>query len=246
MRPNTTKVRSLPDSGQAAIEAALSLPLLTFLVLGSLQLFLVIQGRQMAQYAAFWGAREGSVTQANCTDMNKVVLKALLPTFTVIKNAASVDLLALRMQQSGYRYDPARQLGFSGDIFWVLRDGPLLADVDRGEVERFDQGGNPMRLDVRLVFWFPLRIPFANWVMVKLLRAAYGFEAYNRVNPMMPAAGNAGWRDQGLRFDDAAIRDAFDKRTEDGELVFPIIVSSSRRLLTPAIPENFRKQHCVP
>jgi hypothetical protein len=245
VRPRTAKNHGLRESGQAAIEAALTLPLLTFLVLGSLQLFLMIQARQMAQYAAFWAAREGSVTQANCVDMKAVTLKALLPTFTVLRDVAAIRDAARRMKASGYRYDPLRQPGFSGDVFWLLRDRPLVADVDRAEVERFDQGRAPMRLEVRLVYWFPLRIPFANWVMVSLVRAAYGLENYSRINPLMPAAGNAKWTDQGKRFDDAAVREAFDQRTEAGERVFPIIVSSSMRMLTPAVVENFRTQHCL-
>ena len=40
------------QSGQAMVEAALSLPLVVFLVLGTLQLFLMLQARVLAQYAA--------------------------------------------------------------------------------------------------------------------------------------------------------------------------------------------------
>ena len=40
-----------PESGQAAVESALTLPLAIFLALGLIQLFMMFQGRAMAQYA---------------------------------------------------------------------------------------------------------------------------------------------------------------------------------------------------
>ena len=46
------------------MEAALTLPLVVFLILGTLQLFMMLQGRIMAEYAVFKAVRAGSVTTA--------------------------------------------------------------------------------------------------------------------------------------------------------------------------------------
>jgi hypothetical protein len=66
--------------GQAAIESALALPLLVFLVLGLLQLTLLEQAKLMTEYAAFQAARAGIVWNGNNERMRDAALVALLPT----------------------------------------------------------------------------------------------------------------------------------------------------------------------
>src|SRR5205814_5690456 len=78
------------QSGQAAVETALTLPLLLFLVLGTLQLFLMFQARLMTEYAAYRAVREGSVSQGNCKRMLQAALVTLLPTFTKTTTAANL------------------------------------------------------------------------------------------------------------------------------------------------------------
>ncbi|MBK7862128.1 MAG: pilus assembly protein [Archangiaceae bacterium] len=219
------------------------LPLVVFLVLGATQLFLMLQARQLAQYAAFWAAREGSVTQASCVEMKRVTLKALLPAFSLVKSEPELEE---RVSRGTFRFDPREGAHrFSGDIFWLLRERPLQRDVTRALEERFDQGTEPMRLEVRLVFWYPLRIPFVNAAMVQMLRAAYGLAAYRSVNPLLPTA-DARWQDERHRFSDASVARAFAARTREGELVFPITVTSSMRMMTPPATEHFASQHCLP
>jgi hypothetical protein len=231
--------------GQAAVEAAVTLPLTIFVLLGSLQLFLMLQARIMAQYAAFWAAREGSVTQASCPDMQDVALKSLLPTFIGLRSSEAVERESLhRGSRLGYRYDPSRERGFSGDIFWLMRERPLARDVHRRLEETFDQGGEPMRLEVRLVFWYPLRIPFADWVMTKMMRAWFGVAPYRGANPLMLAERDARWVESPEQFEERALRAEYARRTEAGEYVFPIVTTASMRMMTPPAPEHFRSQHC--
>ncbi len=70
------------ESGQAAVEAALTLPLVTFMLLGMLQLFMMLHARVMTQYAAFRATRAGSVNHGDCTRMKHAAIGALLPSFT--------------------------------------------------------------------------------------------------------------------------------------------------------------------
>ena len=49
------------ESGQAAVETALTMPLLIFLVLGTTQLFRLLQARILAQVAAYRAVRAGSL-----------------------------------------------------------------------------------------------------------------------------------------------------------------------------------------
>ena len=67
--------------GQAAVETALVMPLLVFLLLGTLQLFLVLQARVLAEYAVFRATRSGSVGYGSCTRMRQAALLALLPSY---------------------------------------------------------------------------------------------------------------------------------------------------------------------
>lgn len=234
--------------GQAAVEAAVVMPLTVFLVLGTLQLFLMLQARLMAQYAAWWAAREGSVTQGSCGAMEDVALKALLPTFVALRDTGAVEAEAsARRALPGYRYDPRRERGFSGDIFWVARERPLAQDVTREGEEAFDQG-EPVRLEVRLVFWYPLRVPFADAALTRLWRAFLGAAPPRReaeANPLLPVENAVRWREAPARLDDAALRQEYARRTGRGEYVFPIVTTASMRMLTPPAPEHFESQDCA-
>lgn len=234
------KAMGASDRGQAMIEAALVLPLVVFLVLGTLQLFLMLQGRQMAQYAAFWAAREGSVTQARCADMNRVAFAALMPTFTRVSGARDADE---RIKLTRFEYDRRLERDFDGQVFWLQREAPRAGDVTLRDEEQFDQGVGPRRLEVRLVFWYPMKLPFVNHVIAQLTRAAFGLGAPQGVDPLMPAR-EARWRDEGFRFE-RQVRDELRQRIGRGVLVFPIIVTSSMHMMTPPAPENFQAQHCL-
>ena len=68
------------ERGQAQIEAVLTLPLMIFMVLGTIQLFMVLQARILAQYAAYSAARVGALSKGDCTAMSQAASLMLLPT----------------------------------------------------------------------------------------------------------------------------------------------------------------------
>lgn len=82
-RPDNQTVRQLRATarrGQAAIEAALVMPLMVFFCLGIVQLTLVQQARLMTEYAAYQAVRAGVVWNGNNERMHDAAIVALLPT----------------------------------------------------------------------------------------------------------------------------------------------------------------------
>jgi hypothetical protein len=68
------------ESGQAAVEAALTVPMMVFLVLGIIQLTMLHHARLMTEYAAYRAARAGIVDGGACTFMEDSAVLAVLPT----------------------------------------------------------------------------------------------------------------------------------------------------------------------
>jgi len=223
----------LGDSGQAAVEAALTLPLTLFLVLGCLQLFMMLHGRILAHYAVARATRAGSVDHADCTTMSQVALAALLPTFARTDSPTALGR-AFRTRQQGL-FDPTADGGRNEEIFWLYRVGPAApADL---EEELFDLQGRPRvsTLELELVFWYPLRVPFANWVVAMLTVAQYNLRDLDGVNPLMPVQSNPDWR-QGMTMPGSRsgnLGDELLSRTNAKHYVVPIKTSYAMRMLTP-------------
>ncbi|NMB73581.1 MAG: pilus assembly protein [Myxococcales bacterium] len=67
--------------GQAAVETAIVLPLMVFLLLGIVQLTMMQQARLMVEYAAYNACRTGIVWNMNRDKMVNAALITLMPTF---------------------------------------------------------------------------------------------------------------------------------------------------------------------
>jgi hypothetical protein len=72
--------RARGQRGQVAVEAALVLPLMTFMVLGIIQLTMMQHAKLMTEYAAYQAARAGVVWNGNNERMHDAAVVALLPT----------------------------------------------------------------------------------------------------------------------------------------------------------------------
>ncbi len=68
------------QSGQAAVEAALIMPLSVFITLGIIQLTMMQHAKLMTEYAAYQAARAGIVWNGNNERMHDAAIVALLPT----------------------------------------------------------------------------------------------------------------------------------------------------------------------
>ncbi|QRO02859.1 pilus assembly protein [Archangium violaceum] len=235
------------ESGQALVEAALTLPLTVFLILGTLQFFLLLQARALTEYAAFRAVRTGSVKYGDCEAMTHSAIAALLPTFARTDSPTALGTAFLHHREN--RFDPRRDGGHSGAIVWIARERPLLGEIRQNEEESFDDPAryagvaDVMRLEARLVFWFPLRIPFADWVLGRMFLAHLGLREYSSTDPLQPAR-QARWSGRLSASLDLAIRQELLDRASRREYVFPLQASYAMRMMTPARPRHFRKQNC--
>jgi TadE-like protein len=239
------------QSGQASVEAAITLPLSVFLILGTLQMFLMLQARILTEYAAFHAARTGSVKQGNCEAMTHAAIATLLPAFARTDSPAALGA-AFRAHRDG-RYQPALDIGYNGDIVWVARSSPTVADISATEEEDFDDpdryldADDVTRLETRLVFWYPMRIPFANWVLSQMFLAHMGLQdATGGMNPLMPVH-RANWRRGVNVFPlETFIRSELQQRVARSEYVFPLQATYAMRMMTPPRASNFNTQNCPP
>lgn len=222
----------LRPRGQAAVESALTLPLTVFLLLGTLQLFQLLQARVLAEYAVFRAVRVGSTNSAKCAPMMDAALLVLLPSFRTFLNnnraGTPAEQLAVEFKRhaaNGYRYDDTYTTGgadqrLTGSILLIERQFSIAVDPAR-ELE-FDQPGPPQRLRARMVFWYPMRIPFANWVISKMV------VGYTAVNPLLTPQ-TAKWTPTQL----GGWAQIVAARAAAGELVMPVVAEYSMRMMSP-------------
>lgn len=230
------------DAGQAAVETALTLPLVLFLFLGTLQLMLAFNARLMAQYAAFSATRSGAVDHARCEPMLHAALLAVSPTVARADSPERVASIFRRHKSN--RFDPATDGGHDGEMLWLVRERPTLAELSGGREDfEFDAPGHLSRLELRLVYWYPLEVPFANWVFSRLALAHWGLESRHAVDPKMPARTVRWSAESGhdLPTDVAAELLA---RAHRGQYVLPLHATGTMRMMTPALASALQSAGC--
>jgi hypothetical protein len=70
------------QSGQAAVETAIVMPLFVFTVLGIMQLSLLHHARLLTKYAAYKAARAGALNRASKKTMERAAISVMLPMIT--------------------------------------------------------------------------------------------------------------------------------------------------------------------
>jgi hypothetical protein len=221
------------ERGQAAVETAITMPLALFVVLGTLQLFLMLNGRIIAEYAAFRAARAGSVNVGDCRSMTHAAIAAVLPAVTRTDGAGRV-IAGFRLRE-GNRYSQFLD-GRSGAIVWIQRQ--LDREIRRDHKDSFDDRYEPesrAELMVDMVFWFPMKIPFANWIIARSYLASVGILPYFAMNPLSPAQRRARWEEQGRSPATNRVLGEMRNRVLRREYDFPIRTAYRLRMMTPAV-----------
>jgi hypothetical protein len=107
------------ESGQAVVESALVIPLMTFLILGMIQLVMVQHARIMTEYAAFNAARAGIVWNADRVIMESAAIISLLPTYEGLFKQADLGnpiQMLKRILQRALLYQVNRRLPQAIDL----------------------------------------------------------------------------------------------------------------------------------
>jgi hypothetical protein len=276
MRNASPHRKTLPrahwQSGQAAVEAAFTLPLVTFLMLGTMQLFMLMQARLMAQYAVYQAARVGSTTQAHCDAMADASVLVLLPTFvSYLGPAAGFGGLTHPGQSLGAAFNAFKSSGTHGltayntyhtassaawgtdEIVWIARERPKFGfGLDNPIIaqQQFDNpvgaGGPVTHIELTMVYWAPLQIPFADWVFERMALAQMGILAYSETASPIQTNQAANWNGTAGSLQ-AAIANELKARALAQHYVFPIQVNYSMRMMSPVDLKDFppfQTQNC--
>lgn len=111
--PSHLKVRLKRKGGQALVESAIVIPLMTFIILGMVQLAMIQHARLMTEYAAFNAARAGIVWNADQFIMENAAIVSLLPTFEGLiseATAGNVTRMVMQVIQRALIYQAHRRI----------------------------------------------------------------------------------------------------------------------------------------
>lgn len=174
------------ESGQAAVEAALVLPLYVFLVLGILQLSLMHQARLLTKYAAYKAVRVGALHNARLEPMERTALAVLLPLMSRELGPSGEAQVhdrvgsAAEFQRKWGRFSTNRMPDAPLPYVQVAICNPTSDALGGREELDFDdprvaasgewKASDRTRLAVQVTLNYRMPIPFANWVIHRLAR----------------------------------------------------------------------------
>ena len=178
------------ESGQAAVETAIVLPLMVFMLLGVLQMALAYQARLVNEYAAFKVARAASVYRLDCDHMVRAGLMALVPTVgrTGTGNYQQRFLSAARQLLMDNK-PPSTGI----NIPLVRVRYRMSGDPSRTFDHQLAPGDVPLKVHVRLTYFWEYRIPFANWIITRAWLASQTGQAWaTGADPITPVRRTPG------------------------------------------------------
>lgn len=174
--------RKRAEPGQVAVETAITVPMMIFFVLGTIQLGMVHQAQLMTEYAAYRAARSAIVNNGDCDRMRHSAYIALTPTLpnpsefgVPIKGRADTLWNAAQLFNfwrvatwltSRLGFDPVqvRVLNPSAaslnNTFNSLDWRPARNEIDFDDLRPAAIAAN--NLSVQVKYFYDMRIPFAN------------------------------------------------------------------------------------
>jgi hypothetical protein len=180
------------QSGQVEVETAIVLPVVTFLLLGLIQLGLLHQARLIAEYAAYRAVRNGALrvepTKAKWVQgMEKAAVAAALPILSydnggaeVLSQTDTATHWAMKYNKPGFKQN--RML----DVPWMRYAEIRICGPQKSEVQSFTYtaegveyvpfdnpeaagaSGSRTKLRIELTLNYRMIIPFADWVIFRM------------------------------------------------------------------------------
>jgi hypothetical protein len=226
------------------------MPLLVFLVLGTLQLFMLLQARILTQHAAYRAVRAGSLNQGDCVPMMDMAIVTLLPTLDRTDNATELARAFRRHKDNRIEVN-----GHRGPMVEIVRQSPRPNDFVGPDDAHFDdpsaRPGGPLNLEIRMVYWYYMKIPFANRVMSWIFLAHFGLRDFRGQNPLVFTDRDEHWRRSpgaslsGASWPGGPIARRMRNWANQEHYLFPIEVNAVMRMMTPARRQYFsRGQDC--
>jgi hypothetical protein len=188
-------MRKSDQSGQAAVESAIILPLMVFMLLGIVQLTMMHQARLMVDYAAYNACRAGIVWNMDKHRMISAAVITLMPTFAAtdtLMGASDPELgsrpgiiatwakMKILTGGSALVSDLFKGLGVNGNVDFIhveilnpkedmFGSNPEIHFDDflagNEHLQRNKKLREATRLTIRLRYLYWMRIPFANWII---------------------------------------------------------------------------------
>ena len=194
------------DEGQAMVESALIIPLMTFLILAIIQLVMIQHAKVMTEYAAFNAARAGVVWNSDQIIMENAAIISLLPTYEGLFRESDLGnpmQMLKRILQRALLYQVNRRLPQAIDL---LKNG--AANII-GQIPVGSQGQQELTNNVNDLL--DQAEAQADEALRNAITGALGKDADNTmvaVTILNPTQSTFGQRGREIDFDDFSQRDA--------------------------------------
>jgi hypothetical protein len=184
----------------------------------------------------------------SCDAMKHTAIAVLLPSIVKADSPLTLANAFFLRRNNQYR-DGAPP--HTGQIVEIYRESPNPAQILAPDAEdnRFDQPPQLEHLSVRMIYWYRLKIPFADWVMSRMFLAHYNLQAYAAVNPLM-STQTAHWPDDATNsfatepWPGGALGPNMYNWSRNGQYLFPIRVTASMRMMVPPLRSEFPAREC--
>ncbi len=182
------------ESGQAAVETALVMPLFLFCMMGFFQIMLMHQARLVTKYAAYKAVRTGALQRNNVPMMTQSALAVVAPMTLLAANGRMGNVTRFD-QMSSNKYDggpevvkvticgPTRDMSTRNQKLGSSLDFDEPADTNgaaaganpdygnRAATADNWQGFESNKLSVQVLYNYRMFIPFVNGLLFHLVRA---------------------------------------------------------------------------
>jgi hypothetical protein len=219
--------------GQAAVETAIVLPLMLFMLLGILQMSLAYHARLLNEYAAFKVARSASVSRVHCNSMLRAGLIALLPAIGSGAAASASEagmrnrFVSAARSLIGENRPPNRVAG----IPQIRVDWRLSGNSGRPFDHQLGRDDEPRKVHIRLAFFYEYRVPFANWIISRVWLSSQTGQAWaTGADPITPVRRTAGrvTRASETSMDAGTVQQAI----QNNYFTVPVVSTWSMRLMS--------------